>query len=142
MRDSVRLGAGLIFLAAGLVPCSIAQKHERVQRDEKKVAPDGVTEGWVLTYDNPDPDRRWERLPLTLVVARRGKVVRRWEITTVQSWVFWEGGREVAYEEGGLHGPGSCFLVSVRTGRRLEEYPAECDDPKEDAPGWVKLLQQ
>jgi hypothetical protein len=125
--------AALLFLGA-------KRPKEHVIAEDQKTATDGVTTGWVLTYDNPDPDRAWERVPGTLVIAQHGRVIRRWEITTIRSWGFWNNGREVVYEEGGLHGPTMCVLASIKTGKPIAESE-NCGDNGQPAPAWVKAVR-
>jgi hypothetical protein len=133
--------AVLVFLPITTGLCAAAQaKHSGVQIEDRKSADDHVTEGWVLTYDNPDPDRGWQRIAGTLVIARHGKVVRRWDITTVRRWAFWNTGHEVVYEVGGLHGPADCIRMSVDTGKRIAAF-SDCTFGQADAPDWVKALE-
>jgi hypothetical protein len=117
-----------------------AGPKQHVEKDMQKTAPDGITEGWVLTYDNPEHGQEWRRIPGTLVIARHGKVIRQWDITTVRNWDFWNGGREVIYEAGGMHGPADCFRVSVETGKELASFP-NCTFDVPNKPDWVKVLE-
>ena len=128
------------FLVCALTGSAAARPKEHVEIEDRKIAPDGITSGWVLTYDNSDPGQEWRRYPLTLVIARHGKVIRRWDITTVRAWDFWNGGREVIYEAGGMHGPADCFRVSVGSGKQLETVP-NCTQEPPNAPEWVKRLE-
>jgi hypothetical protein len=122
--------------------CSAAKgKHPGVKVEERKSADDHVTEGWVLTYDNPEPERAWDRIPGTLVVAQHGKVIRRWELRVIRNWGFWEGGREVVIQVGGMHGPTSCSLYSVQTGKVMGESE-HCDYDDTPLPDWAKALDQ
>ncbi len=136
----VRPGIGLVLSLCNLTGLG----QGSVRREDRQTAADGVTTGWVLSYDSPDPDRAWERLPSALVVARRGKVIRRWNTFIIRKWAFWDGGREVAYNAGPMHGPSGCFLMSVKTGKEVASYAAregDCGQAGEDAPEWVKAVR-
>jgi hypothetical protein len=117
-----------------------ARPKEHVVAEDRKGAPDGITSGWVLTYDNPEPGQEWRRIPGTLVIARHGKVIRRWDITTVRNWGFWNGGHEVVFEAGGMHGPADCYRRSVDTGKDIASFP-NCTVDEVGAPDWVKSLE-
>jgi hypothetical protein len=130
-----------ICAAIGLAVClGAARPKEHIMVEDRKTAPDGITTGWVLTYDNPQPGQEWRRYPLRLVIARRGKVIRRWDITTVLNWAFWNGGHEVIVEAGGMHGPADCIRKSVDTGKDLATF-ANCTEDAPGAPDWAKVVE-
>ena len=129
-----------ICCSIGLFACmGAARPKEHVQVEERQTAADGITTGWVLTYDNPDPGQAWRRYPLRLVIARRGRVIRRLDITTIWKWTFWEGGQEVAVEAGPMHGSADCLLISVESGKNVGTFD-HCSDDTSGAPEWVKAL--
>lgn len=96
-------------------------------------------EGWTLSSSIPDhPD---EKFPFTLVLARRGHIIRKISGDPfVWNWLFWADGSQVAYESGPLHFSMACVLASVSTGRELARYDCYSDIPA-DAPAWVKALE-
>jgi len=141
VRGSSLLCGVMMVLVMGAAAAQRPQRDRGGVQELRQVAPDGVTEGWILTYDNPDPDRAWERIGGTVVVARHGKVMRKWELM-VRDWTFWAGGRDVAVEAGPLHGPAHCFLFSVKTGKQIEAFPGYCTEERPDAPAWVRALEK
>jgi len=75
-------------------------------------------EGWTLNF--LIPDLPGERYPLTLVVARRGVVVRRISGDPyVWNWEFCPDGKQIAYETGPLHFGLQCNLEDIFTGRMV-----------------------
>lgn len=94
-------------------------------------------EGWTLSKDveNQGP------LPMTLVIARGGLVVRH--ITGrpfLWKWKFESNGELVAFESGPLHFGLVCTLVNIRTGKQVADYDCYRELPS-DAPQWVKELE-
>ncbi len=59
----------------------------------------------------------------------------------VWQWIFWDNGRQVAYESGPLHFGLQCTLVNVRTGKKLASYDCFHGVPS-DAPDWLKALEK
>lgn len=101
--------------------------------------PDGL-EGWTLKY--PIPDRPDERLPLTLVLARNGAVVRRISGDLfVWDWEFCPDGKQIAYETGPLHFALECNLEDISSGRILWSEDCWRGLPK-TAPECVKDLEK
>jgi hypothetical protein len=101
--------------------------------------PEG-TEGWTL--DSPIPDRPNETFPFTLVIARKGRVLRKIDGDPfVWQWIFWNNGRQVAYESGPLHFGLQCTLLNVRTGKKLASYDCFHGVPNE-APAWLEALEK
>jgi len=96
-------------------------------------------EGWTL--NSSIPDHPGEKFPFTLVLARRGHIIRRISGDPfVWNWLFWADGSQVAYESGPLHFSMSCVLADISTGRQLARYDCYTDLPA-DAPAWVKALE-
>ncbi|MGD0628333.1 MAG: hypothetical protein ABR987_03215 [Terracidiphilus sp.] len=101
--------------------------------------PDG-TEGWTL--DSPIPDQPGQKYPFTLVIARKGRVLRKIDGDPfVWQWIFWDNGRQVAYEAGPLHFGMQCILADVRTGKPLESYDCWRGIP-DNAPAWLEALEK
>jgi hypothetical protein len=99
---------------------NIAVPKEKAQTgaEEIKITDDHQTLGWLVVYPNPDSDRSWEKLYGKLVLWRDGKVMRRFSTEQVfWSWGFWQGGKQVAFHTGPLHGSGRFELHDVETGR-------------------------
>ena len=113
---------------------------------DRKTAADGVTRGWLVESPSPDQSevsQRWRTVAGTLVIARHGRVVRRISAEqTFWRWAFWDGGKEVAYEVGPMHGATECRLVAVKTGREVATMPGDCADVSADAPAWVVELMK
>lgn len=54
--------------------------------------------------------------------------------------MFWESGKQVAYETGSLHFNMACRLIDIASGRQLASL--DCyRDLAEDAPEWAKALR-
>jgi hypothetical protein len=105
----------------------------------RKMASDGVTEGWFVEYPNPDPNQSWRKIMGTLVIAQHGRIVRRMDTDlTFWSWNFWDGGKMVAYQLGPVHGETVCVLADVQSGKETERWKGDCRNVPENAPGWVK----
>lgn len=108
---------------------------------DRKAAADGITEGWLLDYpwpDQDDPSQSWRKIAGTLVLSRRGKVIRKVEgESTFWNWSFWHGGREVVYQEGPVHGPTDCVRMDVASGKVLTRWHV-CGDPETKEPAWVQ----
>jgi hypothetical protein len=102
----------------------------------------GALEGWTLLYPRPDavisggPDR----LPLALVISRRGHIIRRIQgASIIWTWYFVDDHR-VAIETGPLHFGMECKLVDVNSGNVLADYNCY-DHPPENPPQWVSVLE-
>ena len=117
-------------------------RTEKVRVTDRKLAPDKVTSGWFLAYPWPDQNevsQRWRIIPATLVLARHGHVIRRIEAdTTFWSWSFWNGGKQVAYQTGPMHGETECVLADVATGHQVKTWTGDCRNAPDNAPDWVK----
>jgi hypothetical protein len=132
-------GHSLIFLLAvsAAYPQTVPTT-ERPTESQHRCGPDGL-EGWTLNYTIPD--RPGQQYPEVLVLARRGRIIRR--ITGspfVWNWIFWAGGQQIAYETGPLHFGMLCTLADIPTGRELANYDCFHGLPA-SAPEWEKALQ-
>lgn len=123
----------LLLAGAALAQASRADKPiESVHR----VGPNGF-EGWTERYPLADG----QSSPANLVIAQRKHVIRRIQGDPfVWRWMFWENGKQVAYETGSLHFNMACRLVEIASGRQLASL--DCyRDLAEEAPAWAKALR-
>ena len=98
-------------------------------------------EGWTLDSRVPGSGYGDERFTFNLVVARHGRIIRRISGgPIIWRWIFWADGRQVAYEAGYFHFSGTCFLVRLSDGRKLDSYDCYNDLPPAK-PDWVKALE-
>ena len=135
----MRLGHCLIFLLglSGALTQTIPAT-ERPTESRHRQGPDGL-EGWTLNYALPGHGS--DRYPKTLVLARRGHIIRHIAGEPfVWRWIFWAGGRQIAYETGPLHFGMQCNLSDVTTGRKLATFDCFHGLPA-DAPQWEKALE-
>jgi hypothetical protein len=97
-------------------------------------------QGWTLNY--PLPDRPQELYPRILVISRNGRVIQRIAGQHyIWKWIFWDGGRQIAYEDGPPHSTMRCVLVDLKTGLELENYDCFSGLPKK-APLWLESLEK
>jgi hypothetical protein len=141
LEDELKARFSLIFLATLIAASAGAQSaasSDKPTPSEHRAGPNGY-EGWTL--DSPIPDHPNETFPFTLVVARKGRVVRKIDGDPfVWQWIFWKDGREVAYESGPLHFGLQCTLMSVGSGKKLASVDCFHGIP-ENAPDWLKALE-
>jgi hypothetical protein len=120
---------------------SVAQGNhdsDQLTPSEHRRGPNGL-EGWKL--EGPIPDQPNEKFPFTLVIARNGKEIRRFDGSPfVWKWMFLDDGKRVAYEDGPLHSSLACVLADIETGKQLGIYDCFGELPA-DAPAWVKALE-
>jgi hypothetical protein len=96
-------------------------------------------QGWTLNY--PFPDRPQERYPRILVIAQNGRVIRHISGQHyIWKWIFWNGGRQVAYEDGPPHFIMRCILLDLKTGHEVGNYDCFSGLPK-DSPLWLESLE-
>lgn len=94
-------------------------------------------EGWTESYPFADG----QSYPTTLVIAQRRHVIRRIEGDPfVWRWIFWESGKQVAYQAGSLHFNMWCTLVDITSGQQLASHDCYRELP-EEAPAWEKALR-
>jgi hypothetical protein len=138
MKGAICLGILPLFWVPIAIPQS-AGTSDKPTPSEHRAGPHGL-EGWTL--DGPIPDHPGEKFPFTLVIARNGRVIRRFPGDAfVWKWTFLEDGRQVAYESGPLHFSLACILADIQTGKRLGTYDCFPNPLPGDAPAWVKTLE-
>lgn len=94
-----------------------------------------------MDYALPDSSYKDECFAGELVIARKGRVIRRFnDGELIWQWMFWKDGEQVAFEEGPLHFGMACVLKDLKTGREIGNYDCYHELPK-DAPDWVKALE-
>lgn len=137
----------VVLLTIGVVPVMSGQQgigKKKPFRDQFKTAQDGVTKGWLVEIPWPDQDdasQSWRTIAIRVVIARRGRVIRRIDGGVgIWNWDFWKGGQQVAFEVGPVHGETSCALIDIKTGRTVDEWPGDCRFVSEmdNVPDWVK----
>ena len=108
-----------------------------------ELAQDRETLGWTINVENCCTSYS---IPLSVVVFRHKHVLHTFDQgLMVWSWMFLEGGKQVAVVFGPTHGPeaGDYQLYDVKTGKLVSEVlgDAETQSLKTDAPDWAKRLQ-
>ena len=141
MRLTARLNFGMLLAlaiaAAAAAPA--AEPSDKPTPSAHRLGPHGLA-GWTL--DSPIPNSGYvdQRFSLTLVIARRGHVVRRIPgEPIIWKWIFWADGKQIAYETGAFHFTDNCYLMRLSDGRRLRHYDCYHDLPPAK-PDWVKAL--
>ena len=129
------------FLLGLLLLTGFAQSGDRPIESAHVSGPNGL-EGWTLRNEVEGLESQGP-LPMSLVIARKGKVLRRiagdpflWR------WKFASSGKLIAYESGPLHFALNCALVDIASGKQVAQY--DCFYANElplDAPQWVKELE-
>ncbi|WP_157128528.1 hypothetical protein [Cupriavidus sp. USMAA2-4] len=125
---------GMLLLAGAAL--AQASRADKPVESAHRAGPKGL-EGWTESYPLADG----QSYPSTLVIAKRRHVIRRIQGDPfVWRWVFWEKGKQVAYETGSLHFNMACRLVDIPSGRQLANL--DCyRELAEDAPAWEKALR-
>ena len=108
-----------------------------------ELAQDQQTLGWTVNVQNWGTSYS---IPLSVVVFQGKHVLRTFDQgPMVWSWMFLEGGKQVAIVFGPTHGPeiGDYQLYDVTTGKLMAEVwdDEEMQSLKTDAPDWAKRLQ-
>jgi hypothetical protein len=138
MKALSSFGILAVFLVAATAIPQSGQPTDKPTATEHRAGPNGL-EGWTL--NSPIPDHPGETFPFTLVIARNGRVIRKIDGDPfVWQWIFWNNGRQVAYESGPLHFGLQCILVSLTTGKQLASYDCFHGVPA-NAPVWLKTLE-
>lgn len=136
----IRLVFWLFLFSVTIGPAAQGkQGSDELTPSEHRAGPRGL-EGWTL--DGPIPDHPGEKFPFTLMIARNGRVIRRFPGDAfVWKWMFLEDGERVAYEAGPLHFSLACILADIQTGKQLETFDCFPNPLPADAPDWVKTLE-
>jgi hypothetical protein len=108
-----------------------------------ELAQDRQTLGWTINVQNCCTSYS---IPLSVVVFQHKQVLHTFDQgQMVWSWMFFDGGNQVAVVFGPTHGPevGNYQLYDVKTGTLLSEVWGDADTQslKTDAPDWAKRLQ-
>jgi hypothetical protein len=133
------------LVIALLIPGALGNPQQNHQEDrpvesEHIAGPHGL-EGWTLIGVLPD-DSSHEQYPFTLVIAKNGKVLRKINGSAfIWRWIFWNDGRQVAYESGPLHFGMECELYDLKTGRVLHSVDCWRGIPG-NAPAWLVALEK
>jgi len=124
-----------MLLLAGTALAQASQADKPIE-SAHRAGPNGL-EAWTESYLLADG----QHAPANLVIARRRHVIRRIQgDPLVWRWIFWENGKQVAYETGSLHFNMACRLVDIASGRQLANL--DCyGERAEDAPAWEKALR-
>lgn len=108
-----------------------------------QLAADRQTLGWTINVENCCTSYS---IPLSVVVFRHKHVLHSFDKEQmVWSWMFFQGGEQVAVVSGPTHGPevGDYRLYDVKTGKLISEVFGDEDTQalKPNAPEWAKRLQ-
>jgi hypothetical protein len=134
-----RFGILLALAVAAAADAPAAEPSDKPTPSAHRPGPHGL-EGWTLESPVPDSGYGDERFAFTLVVARRGHVIRRIPgEAIIWKWIFWADGKQIAYETGAFHFTDNCYLMRLSDGRRLRRYDCYHDLPPAK-PDWVKAL--
>jgi hypothetical protein len=127
---------GMHFLLALSLLAGFVQSGDKPIESAHIAGPNGL-EGWTLSEVVEDHGA----LPTGLVIARKGKVVRRIAGSPfLWKWKFESNGKLIAFESGPLHFAMNCFLVDIASGKQIAAYDCFRELPQ-DAPKWVKELE-
>ena len=93
-----RLATISMLLLAGTALAQTSRADKPIE-SAHRAGPNGL-EGWTESFPLADG----QSVPANLVIAQRRHVIRRIEGDPfVWRWMFWENGKQVAYETGSLH---------------------------------------
>jgi hypothetical protein len=127
------------FLLALPLFALLAQATDRPVESPHRAGPAGL-EGWTLNWALPDKNQG--RAAFTLVIARKGHILRRIEGgPTIWQWIFLSDGKHVALESGPLHFSMSCVLVDIASGKEVGSYDCYNHEGEPDEPAWAKELE-
>ena len=137
MRSILKV-LGAIAILAVSSPL-VSQTKDKPRESEHRSGPNGLA-GWTLESPIPDSNYGDQRFAFTLVLARNGRRLRRIAgAPIIWKWIFWNDGRQVAYETGPLHFGMSCVLADTNSGRELEKLDCYHQLPA-NVPPWVTAL--
>lgn len=131
-----------------LPPLALQNKKETVFTpvgfSDVRVAEDHRTMGWTIDVESSCTS---DHVPLTLVLFRDRHVLRSFEQgLMVWSWMFVQGGEQVAVVFGSVNGTGvgDYRLYDVTTGRLMSEVSGKEDIHalQSNAPEWAKRLEK
>jgi hypothetical protein len=129
-----RLAAISMLLCAGAASAQASGADKPIESAHRE-GPDRL-EAWTESYPLADG----QIAPANLVIARRHVIRRIQGDPFVWRWIFWDNGKQVAYETGSLHFNMACRLVDIASGRQLANL--DCyRELAEDAPAWEKALR-
>lgn len=130
----------VVLVVVGLI-LGQPQKEEDGDVESAHIAGPGGLEGWTLNEPISNHGSSQDSRPFILVIARHGKALRRipgepflWQ------WIFWDNGRQIAYETGSLHFNLQCNLFDLATGRKLDAIDCFHGVP-DNAPAWAETLE-
>lgn len=105
---------------------------------EPVIAGDHETVAWTVNFPNCCTSYP---IPLTLVIARRGRIIQRFGDRPIFRFVFLRSGRQIAYYMDTLHGESGaeCVLRDVQTGKLQDERRVNDGKP---LPGWALAFRQ
>ncbi|MDE3199691.1 MAG: hypothetical protein KGN79_02125 [Acidobacteriota bacterium] len=134
----------LILMVACLASFARAQNTATPAQKQDESAhvhgPDGL-EGWTLNGSINDRAHDGEVYPFTLVIARHGKIIHRIPGDAfIWKWVFWDGGKDLAYMSGPLHFSATCHLIRISDWHQIADYDCYHDTPSPQ-PDWVLALE-
>jgi hypothetical protein len=144
LGDQLRTLFVLVLLTA-VIPLWPQTPKEKVRsgtatETEHIQGPHGLV-GWTLNWPVPGSGYGDEKLPLTLVVAQNGHILRRIDGDAfVWNWIFWSDGKQVAYESGPLHFGLACVLYDLKKRREIARVDCYHGLPP-DSPDWVRALE-
>lgn len=137
MRNLLAVPA--ILLVAGSLLGQSPKTADAPVESKHVAGPHGL-EGWTLDSLLPG-ESTGDRYPFTLVIARNGKVIRKIsDGPFVWRWIFWDEGRQIAYETGPLHFSMQCNLLDLATGRTVASFDCWQGIP-DNAPAWLDALE-
>ena len=130
----------MLRLAAVLALALFARNVKEKPIESAHVAGPNGLEGWTESVTIEEVANQGP-LPIALVIAQRGKVLRRIDGSPfVWNCKFQLDGKRVAYETGPLHFGMMCVLADIRTGKQLESL--DCYQPPPHMPAWAEELER
>jgi hypothetical protein len=110
-----------------------------------QIAPNGKTVGWLVKqmFAPFELDTNYAyAVALELDIWRGGRVIQRFSppALTIQNWIFFKDGNEVAFHVAPTHGQEfyDCTLLDVNTGKELAHWSLDRKDYV--VPDWAKPL--
>lgn len=125
------------ILEAGGKDIVVPKEKDQVGSSDVKIADDKKTVGWEALEDNCCTSYP---IALSVVIWKDGKVRQRLgDGMMIYDWRFWEGGKQVAFCSGTVHGDsgGHCELHDVESGKTLDTIDGHLTG---DSPAWARGL--